>query len=111
MELLNEVQQFRAHAGSHKRTAILAGRFCQSGILAIEAPSKYPIIVRLFGSTGSVHGVPPNFDGNDDTKLDRMTGLKCLKHADGWLLPLEPDYLKRATAKEKMAGNKLAISL
>ena len=83
MELLNEVQQFGAHTGSHKRTAILAGRFCQSGILAIEAPSKYPIIVRLFGSTGSVHGVPPNFDGHDDTKLARMTGLKWLPQMHG----------------------------
>jgi hypothetical protein len=83
MELLNEVQQFWAHTGSHKRTAILVGRFCQSGILAIKAPSKYPIIVGLFGSTGSVHGVPPNFDGHDDTKLARMTGLKCLPQVDG----------------------------
>jgi hypothetical protein len=57
MELLDKVQQFVTHAGSHKRTAIVAGRFCQSDILAIEAPSKYPIIVGLFGSTGSVHGV------------------------------------------------------
>jgi hypothetical protein len=60
MEFLNKVQQIRAHAGSHKGAAILAGRFCQSGVLAIEAPSKYPIIARSFGSTGSVHGIPPN---------------------------------------------------
>jgi hypothetical protein len=59
MEFLNKVQQVRAHAGSHKRAALFAGRFCQSGVLAIEAPSKYPIIARSFGSTGSVHGIPP----------------------------------------------------
>jgi hypothetical protein len=59
MELLNEIKQFRAHTGSHKGAAVLAGRFCQSVILAIEAPSKYPIITRSFGSTGSVHGIPP----------------------------------------------------
>ena len=63
MELLNEVQQFGTHAGSHKRTAVLASRFCQSGILAIEAPSKYPIIAGRFGSTGSFHGIPPKFGG------------------------------------------------
>ena len=40
MEFLNKVQQVRAHAGSHEGAAILAGRFCQSGVLAIEAPSK-----------------------------------------------------------------------
>src|SRR6478735_1305191 len=60
MKFLNKVQQVRAHAGSHKGAAILAGRFCQSGVLAIEAPSKYAIIARSFGSTGSVHGIPPN---------------------------------------------------
>jgi hypothetical protein len=62
MEFLNKIQQFRAQAGSHKGTAVLAGRFCQSGILAIKAPSKNPIIARGFGSTGSVHGIPLNLD-------------------------------------------------
>jgi hypothetical protein len=75
MEFLNEVQQFRAHTGGHKRTAVLAGRFCQSGILAIEAPPKYPIIARLFGSTGSVHGIPPKL--NDDTERHRNDRIKC----------------------------------
>ena len=62
MELLNEVQQFGAHTGSHKRAAVLASRFCQPGVLAIEAPSEYPIIATHFGSTGSVHGIPPNLE-------------------------------------------------
>jgi len=75
MKFLNKVQQVRAHAGSHKRAASLAGRFCQSGVLAIEAPSKYPIIARSFGSTGSVHGIPPNW-GNHDRKEHRRTGFK-----------------------------------
>jgi hypothetical protein len=77
MEFLNEVQQFRAHTGGHKRTAVLAGRFCQSGILAIEAPPKYPIIARLFGSTRSVHGIPPKFGWNDDTERHRKTELSA----------------------------------
>ena len=78
MEFLDEIQQFRAHTGSNKRTAVLASRFCQSGILAIEAPSKYPILARLFGFTGRVHGLLQILM-NDDIKLDRMTGLKYLK--------------------------------
>jgi hypothetical protein len=47
--------------------------------------------VRVFGSTGSVHGIPPNFDGHDDTKLARMTGLKCLQQGGWWLLQIEPE--------------------
>jgi hypothetical protein len=77
MEFLNEVQQFRAHTGGHKRTAVLAGRFCQSGILAIEAPPKYPIIARLFGSTGSVHGIPPKLDGMMTQSGTEMTELSA----------------------------------
>jgi hypothetical protein len=63
MEFLNKIQQFGAHTSGHKGTAIPASRFCQPGILAIEASSKYPIITRHFGSTGSVHGIPPNLEG------------------------------------------------
>jgi hypothetical protein len=75
MEFLNKVQQVRAHAGSHKGAAIIAGRFCQSGVLAIKATSKHLKIARSFGSTGIVHGIPPNLR-NDCTQEHRRTGFK-----------------------------------
>ena len=76
MKFFNKVQQVRAHAGSHKGAAIFAGRFCQSGVLAIEAPSKYPIIVRSFGSTGSGSWNSSKLEGNHDRKEHRRTGFK-----------------------------------
>jgi hypothetical protein len=75
MEFLDGIQQFRVHTGSHKGTAVFAGRLCQPGILAIEAPSKYPIIAIRFGSIGSFHGIPQSW-WNDDTKEHRRTGFK-----------------------------------
>jgi hypothetical protein len=44
-------------------------------VLATEATSKYTIIARRFGSTGSVHGIPPNLVGIMTQKGTIRNGL------------------------------------
>jgi hypothetical protein len=45
---------------------------------AAEATSKYPIITGRFGSTGSVHGIPPNLEGIMTQIAEIRNGLMAL---------------------------------
>jgi len=56
MELLNEIQQFGAYAGSHKGLTVPAGRLHKPGMPVVQAASEYTVSWRLFlTARGSLH--------------------------------------------------------